>query len=61
MRRANIITLDNIVMTHGATFMLPDAADEEDIWRYAVEDVLLGMLEQALNRLELSNQQNFNS
>ena len=41
-------------MTHAATFMLPDAHDEEEIWSYVVDDVLLGMLDQAIYRLELN-------
>lgn len=54
VRRANIHTLDNIVMTHGATFMTEE--DEDDVWPFVLDEVVLGMLEQAINRLE-SNQQ----
>jgi hypothetical protein len=43
VRRANIHTLDNIVMTHGATFMTED--EEDDVWPFVLDDVVLGMLE----------------
>ena len=41
-------------MTHGATFMTEE--DEDDVWPFVLDEVVLGMLEQAINRLE-SNQQ----
>lgn len=43
VRRANIHTLENIVMTHGVTFQ--SETDEDDgVWSFVFEDVVLGML-----------------
>jgi len=47
VRRANIHTLENIVMTHGATFS--GETDEDDsVWSFVFENVVLGMLQQAI-------------
>jgi len=53
VRRANIHTLNNIVMTHGATFMTED--EEDDVWPFVLDEVVLGMLEQSINRLNSTN------
>ena len=45
------MTLDNIVMTHGPTFMSTEM-EEEEIWPFVLDDVVLGMLEQSIQRLE---------
>jgi hypothetical protein len=37
-------------MTHGATFITTE--DEDEVWPFVLEDVLLGMLEQAISRFE---------
>jgi hypothetical protein len=55
VRRANIHTLDNIVMTHGSTFIAGDS-EEDDIWPYVLDEVMLGMLEHAIGRLEQNQQ-----
>ena len=51
MRRANIHTLDNIVMTHGITFATQDG-EEDEVWPLVLDDVMLGMLDQAIGRYE---------
>jgi len=42
VRRANIHTLENIVMTHGGTFS--NDLDDEGVWPFILENVILGML-----------------
>lgn len=60
VRRANIHTLENIVMTHGATFS--NETDEDDgVWPFIFEDVILGMLQQALERFSASSKLGKNS
>lgn len=38
-------------MTHGATFIAGDL-EEDDIWPYVLDEVIIGMLDYAVNRLE---------
>ena len=51
MRRANIHTIDNIIMTHSATFctVFPEQETEDDaVWPYVLVEVILSLLEQAI-------------
>jgi hypothetical protein len=54
VRRANIHTLENIVMTHGATFQ--SETDEDDgVWSFVFEDVVLGMLQHSIEMFSKSS------
>jgi hypothetical protein len=54
VRRANIHTLENIVMTHGATFQ--SETDEDDgVWSFVFEDVVLGMLQLSIEMFSKSS------
>lgn len=40
-------------MTHGATFKASvDASDDDEVWPFVLDEVILGMLDQAIGRLE---------
>jgi hypothetical protein len=57
VRRANIHTLDNIVMTHGNTFSC-DMDDDDGVWPFVFEKVILGMLRQAIDMFSKSSKGN---
>jgi hypothetical protein len=48
VRRANIHTLENIVMTHGGTFS--NDLDDDGVWPFILENVILGMLSLSIER-----------
>jgi hypothetical protein len=42
-------------MTHGATFMTEE--EEDDVWPFVLDEVVLAMLEQSINRLKTTTNQ----
>lgn len=58
VRRANTHTIDNIVMTHAATFSDSTAdAGEDTVWPFVLDDVVLGLFEESILKLEQNKSQ----
>ena len=52
VRRANTHTIDNIVMTHAATFSDSTETGEDTVWPFVLDDVVLGLFEESILKLE---------